>query len=241
MASQRSGLAAEKLPAFPFLHLGHARTEKSIALLTRPARGGAWDGVRALWARRSPTAIPKCRKAGPAELTFRHGEGEFPMMEVPDSLCVVLIGSQAQLKGLSCAIPSRGRWAVSGISQQKEGVGAVVEAVIHFWTTGEPGYIILLAWFLSDFIGFANMSCFSPGKLLRLARGTVTVPCVFPSRSHPPLESEQDACSWGSGEELALLLEPGRRWCAKVAGSPWKPSTRTTDGQNQGRSQLVLE
>lgn len=53
-------------------------------------------------------AIPKCRKAGPAELTFRHGEGEFPMMEVPDSLCVVLIGSQAPLKGLSCAVPPRG-------------------------------------------------------------------------------------------------------------------------------------
>jgi len=33
------------------------------------------------------------------------------MMEAPDSLWVVLIGSQAALKGLSCAIPStlRGR------------------------------------------------------------------------------------------------------------------------------------
>lgn len=31
-----------------------------------------------------------------------------------------------------------------------------MEVVIHFWTTGEPGYIILLAWFLSDFTGFAN-------------------------------------------------------------------------------------
>lgn len=163
------------------------------------------------------------------------------MMEVPDSLCVVLIGSQARLKGLSCAVPSRGLWAMSGISQQKEGVGAVMEAVIHFWTTGEPGCIILLSWFLSDFIGFANTSCFSPGKMLRLARGTITVPCVFPSHSHPSLESEQDACSWASGEELALLLELGRRWCATVAGSPWKPSTRTTDGQNQGWSQLVNE
>lgn len=77
--------------------------------------------MRALWAKHSPAAIPKCRKASPAELTFRHGEGEFPMMEAPDSLCVVLIRSQAPLKGLSCAVPSRGCRAVSGISQQKEG------------------------------------------------------------------------------------------------------------------------
>jgi len=42
------------------------------------------------------------------------------MMEVPDSRCVVLISSQALLKGLSCAVPSRGRRAVAGISQQKE-------------------------------------------------------------------------------------------------------------------------
>lgn len=88
--------------------------------------------------------------------------------------------------------------------------GAVVEAVIHFWTTGEPGYIILLAWFLSDFTGFANMSCFSPGKLLCLARGIVIVPCVFPSCSRLFLESEQDACSQGSKEELALLVELDR-------------------------------
>jgi len=86
-----------------------------------------------------------------------------------------------------------------------------VGAVIQFWTPGEPGYIILLAWFLSDFAGFANtLSCFPPGNLLRLARGTVTVPCVFPSPSPPPLESEQDASSLGSGEELALLVELGR-------------------------------
>lgn len=52
----------------------------------------------------SPAAIPKCRKASPAELTFRHREGEFPMMEAPDSLCVVLIRSQARLKGLPCAV-----------------------------------------------------------------------------------------------------------------------------------------
>lgn len=87
-------------------------------------------------------AVPKCRKAGPAELTFRHGEGEFPMMEVPDSLCVVLIGSQA-LKGLSCAVPPRGLSCQVLVS--KSWGGAVVEAVIHFWTTGEPRYIIFLA------------------------------------------------------------------------------------------------
>lgn len=61
------------------------------------------------------------RKAGPAELTFRHGEGEFPRMEVPDSLSVVLIGSQAPLKGLSCAVPSRGCRALSGlVSKRRE-------------------------------------------------------------------------------------------------------------------------
>lgn len=105
-------------------------------------------------------AIPKCRKAGPAELTFRHGEGEFPMMEVPDSLCVVLIGSQAPLKGLSCAVPPRGLCTVSGISQQKGVGGTVLKAVIHFWLTEEPRYIIFLAWFLGNFTGIANM-CFS--------------------------------------------------------------------------------
>lgn len=71
-----------------------------------------------------------------------------------------------------------------------------MEAVIHFWTTGEPGYIILLAWFLSSFTGFANMLCFSPGNLLHLARGIVIVPCVFPSHPHPSLNSEQDVSSW---------------------------------------------
>lgn len=61
---------------------------------------------------------PQLQEPGPAEFTFRHGEGEFPMMEAPDSLCVVLIGSQAPLKGLSCAIPpSRG---VRRISQRAE-------------------------------------------------------------------------------------------------------------------------
>jgi len=43
---QRCGLTAEKLPAFPLLHLGRAHTEKSIALLTRPGCGGARGGGR---------------------------------------------------------------------------------------------------------------------------------------------------------------------------------------------------
>lgn len=43
------------------------------------------------------------------------------MMEAPDSLCVVLIRSQAPLKGLPSAVRSRGCRALSGISQQKRG------------------------------------------------------------------------------------------------------------------------
>lgn len=125
------------------------------------------------------------------------------MMEVPDSLCVVLIGSQAPLKGLSCAVPPRGPSCQVLVSKKGRG-GAVVQAVIHFWTTGEPCYIIFLAWFLGNFTGIANL-CLSSEKLLHLARGIV-VPC----HPCPYLETEQDTSSWGSREELDLLMEVHR-------------------------------
>lgn len=104
------------------------------------------------------------------------------MMEAPDSLCVVLIRSQAQLKGLPCAITGAAEPCQVLVSSRSGGV-AVVEPVIHFWTTGGPGYINLLAWFLSDFTGFVSTSCVSPGHLLRLVRGVIIVPCAFPSHS----------------------------------------------------------
>lgn len=72
------------------------------------------------------------------------------MMEAPDSLCVVLIRSQARLKGLPCAVTEAAEPCQVLVSSRRGG-GAVVEPVIHFWTTGGPGYIILLAWFPSDF------------------------------------------------------------------------------------------
>lgn len=83
-----------------------------------------------------------------------------------------------------------------------------MKAVIHFWTTGEPRYIIFLAWFLGNFTGIAN-KCFSSEKRLHLVRGIV-VPCVFPSHPCPYLESEQDASSRGSREELGVLVEVHR-------------------------------
>lgn len=148
--------APQKLPAFPSLYPRHSETEKIIALLTRLGPGGAGEEWEPFRAGALCLQSPNCRKAGPAELTFRHGEGEFPMMEVPDSLCVVLIGSQAPLKGLSCAVPPRGPLCQVLVSKKGRG-GTVVEAVIHFWTTGEPRYIIFFAWFLGNFIGIANV------------------------------------------------------------------------------------
>lgn len=87
---------------------------------------------------------PRLQEPGPAEFTFRHGEGEFPMMEAPDSLCVVLIGGQAALKGLSRAIPPcpRGARAESASAGRE---GAAGEAVIHQGTAGGAACITRVA------------------------------------------------------------------------------------------------
>lgn len=64
------GLAAEKLLAIPPAP-SLLPTEQSCALLTRPGAEGLGGGTRALWCRRSPSAIPNCRS--PAQLSLLLG------------------------------------------------------------------------------------------------------------------------------------------------------------------------
>lgn len=105
-------------------------------------------------------------------------------------------------------MPFQGLPSPVRFGQQKEGAeGSVMEAVIHFWAMGRPGYIILLTlvseWLLWD----CKHTVLLPSDF-RLA--LLLFHACFLSILLLSLELEQDLSSQGSGEELALLAEPER-------------------------------